>query len=98
MAISRSAAGLPLRLAIRAWIGSASGRGDSVWSAHWPADNFLRRWRSLAGTVNSSPSRLPSKQELISQLHHAGFQDVQTVRLAPGEELFAFRALPGENA
>ncbi len=42
--------------------------------------------------------RLPSNHELISQLHHAGFQDVQTIRLIPGEELFAFKALPGENA
>jgi hypothetical protein len=40
----------------------------------------------------------PASPELISQLHHAGFQDVQTIRLIPGEELFAFKALPGENA
>jgi len=41
---------------------------------------------------------MPRKRERISQLHHAGFQDVQTIRLIPGEELFAFKALPGENA
>lgn len=53
---------------------------------------------NLWGAATLTGGRLPSKQELISQLHHAGFQDVQTNRLIPGEELFAFKALPGENA
>jgi 4-hydroxy-2,2'-bipyrrole-5-carbaldehyde O-methyltransferase len=53
---------------------------------------------NLWGAATVTGGRLPSKHELISQLHHAGFQDVQTIRLIPGEELFAFKALPGENA
>ena len=53
---------------------------------------------NLWGAATLTGGRLPSKHELISQLHHAGFQDVQTIRLIPGEELFAFKALRGENA
>jgi len=53
---------------------------------------------NLWGAATLTGGRLPSKHELISQLHHAGFQDVQTIRLIPGKELFAFKALPGENA
>jgi 4-hydroxy-2,2'-bipyrrole-5-carbaldehyde O-methyltransferase len=53
---------------------------------------------NLWGAATLTGGRLPSKNELISQLRQAGFQDVQTIRLAPGEELFAFKALPGENA
>ncbi len=52
---------------------------------------------NLWGAATSTGGRLPTKHELISQLHHAGFQDVQTIRLAPGETLFAFKALPGEG-
>jgi 4-hydroxy-2,2'-bipyrrole-5-carbaldehyde O-methyltransferase len=50
---------------------------------------------NLWGAATLTGGRLPSKRELISQLHHAGFQDVQTIRLAPGESLFAFKAHPG---
>lgn len=53
---------------------------------------------NLWGAATSTGGRLPGKDELISQLHHAGFPDVQAVRLIPGEEFFAFQALPGENA
>jgi SAM-dependent methyltransferase len=53
---------------------------------------------NLWGAATLTCGRLPEKQELITQLHSAGFQDVQTVRLIPGEELFAFRAIPGRNA
>jgi 4-hydroxy-2,2'-bipyrrole-5-carbaldehyde O-methyltransferase len=54
---------------------------------------------NLWGAATSTGGRLPGKRELISQLHHAGFQDVQTIRLIPGETLFAFKASsPGENA
>jgi SAM-dependent methyltransferase len=53
---------------------------------------------NLWSAATLTGGRLPSKRELISQLHHAGFQDVQTIRLIPGEEFFAFKALPGENA
>jgi 4-hydroxy-2,2'-bipyrrole-5-carbaldehyde O-methyltransferase len=40
---------------------------------------------NLWGAATSTGGRLPGKRELISQLHHAGFQDVQTIRLIPGE-------------
>jgi len=53
---------------------------------------------NLWGAATSTGGRLPTKPELISQLHHAGFQDVQTIRLIPGEEFFAFKAVPGEKA
>lgn len=53
---------------------------------------------NLWGAATLTGGRLPSRHELIDQMHRAGFQDVQTIRLIPGEELFAFKALPGENA
>jgi SAM-dependent methyltransferase len=53
---------------------------------------------NLWGAATSTGRRLPSKHELIRQLHGAGFADVQTIRLIPCEEFFAFKALPGENA
>ena len=53
---------------------------------------------NLWGAATLSGGRLPGKQELISQLNRAGFQDVQTLRLIPGEGLFAFKALPKGNA
>jgi SAM-dependent methyltransferase len=53
---------------------------------------------NLWGAATATGGRLPGRHELISQLHQAGFQDVQTLRLIPGEEFFAFKALPGENA
>jgi len=49
---------------------------------------------NLWGAATLAAGRLPGRQELVSQLHEAGFQDVQTIRLAPGETLFAFKALP----
>jgi SAM-dependent methyltransferase len=53
---------------------------------------------NLWGAATSTGGRLPGKHELIGQLHHAGFADVQTIRLIPGEELWAFKALPGNKA
>lgn len=52
---------------------------------------------NLWGAATSTAGRLPSKDELIRQLHDAGFQDVQTIRMFPGEALFAFKALPAKN-
>jgi len=52
---------------------------------------------NLWGAATLTGGRLPGKDELISQLQHAGFQDVETVRLIPGETLFAFKATPGKN-
>lgn len=48
---------------------------------------------NLWGAATLTCGRLPRKQELIGQLHDAGFQDVEALRLTPGEELFAFKAL-----
>jgi 4-hydroxy-2,2'-bipyrrole-5-carbaldehyde O-methyltransferase len=53
---------------------------------------------NLWGAATLTGGRLPRKNELIGQLHDAGFPDVQTIRLIPGEALFAFQALPGKNA
>jgi cyclopropane fatty-acyl-phospholipid synthase-like methyltransferase len=52
---------------------------------------------NLWGAATLTGGRLPSKHELISQLHDAGFQHVQSIRLIPGEELFAFKALHGPS-
>ena len=53
---------------------------------------------NLWGAATSTAGRLPTKHELIGQLRDAGFQDVQAIRLIPGEEFFAFKAIPGESA
>jgi SAM-dependent methyltransferase len=47
---------------------------------------------NLWGAATLGGGRLPSKDELVKQMHDAGFRDVETVRLAPGEELYAFKA------
>jgi len=47
---------------------------------------------NLWGAATSTGGRLPGKQELIGQLHQAGFPKVQAVRLIPGDEFFAFKA------
>ena len=52
---------------------------------------------NLWGAATATGGRLPGKNELISQLHQAGFPDVKTVRLIPGEQFFAFKAVPGEK-
>ena len=49
---------------------------------------------NLWGAATSTGGRLPGKSELICQLREAGFQDIQTVRLIPGESFFAFKAVP----
>ncbi len=53
---------------------------------------------NLWGAATATGGRLPAKDELIGQLHQAGFQDVQTIRLIPGEALFAFKASLGKDA
>ncbi len=53
---------------------------------------------NLWGAATASGGRLPTKDELIGQLHQAGFTEVQAIRLIPNEALFAFRAIAGENA
>ena len=49
---------------------------------------------NLWGAATLTGGRLPTKPELIRQLHDAGFPEVQTIRLIPREQLFAFKALP----
>jgi len=53
---------------------------------------------NLWGAATLTAGRLPGKDELIHQLRQAGFQKVQTLRLIPGDELFAFKALSGSKA
>jgi len=53
---------------------------------------------NLWGAATLGAGRLPANDELVSQLHQAGFPDVQTTRLIPGDALFAFKALPGQSA
>jgi hypothetical protein len=48
---------------------------------------------NLWGAATLTGGRLPTKPELIRQLHDVGFPDVQTIRLIPREEFFAFKAL-----
>jgi SAM-dependent methyltransferase len=52
---------------------------------------------NLWGAATSTAGRLPGKDELIRQLHDAGFLDIQTIRMFPGEALYAFKALPAKN-
>ena len=47
---------------------------------------------NLWGASTMNCGRLPTKNELVSQLHQAGLRDLQTTRLIPGEEFFAFKA------
>jgi SAM-dependent methyltransferase len=49
---------------------------------------------NLWGAATATGGRLPSKDELVGQLQEAGFQDVQAVRMFPGESFFAFKATP----
>jgi hypothetical protein len=41
---------------------------------------------------------LPTANELVSQLQQAGFEDVQAIRLIPGEAFFSFKAHRGRAA
>jgi SAM-dependent methyltransferase len=53
---------------------------------------------NLWGAATMNCGRLPTKNELVSQLHHAGFLEVQINRLIPGEEFYAFKAHSEGNA
>lgn len=53
---------------------------------------------NLWGAATATAGRLPGKDELVGQLHEAGFPDVQAIRMFPGESLFAFKAIPGKNS
>ena len=53
---------------------------------------------NLWGAATSGAGRLPSKDELVSQLKDAGFRQVQALCLFPGETFYAFKAMPGQSA
>lgn len=47
---------------------------------------------NLWGAATEAAGRLPSRDELITQLQQSGFTTVEAIRLIPGESLYAFRA------
>ena len=47
---------------------------------------------NLWGAATANCGRLPTAEELVSQLQQAGFKRVQAARLIPGEAFFAFKA------
>ena len=53
---------------------------------------------NLWGAATSGGGRLPSKDEMVGQLKTSGFEQVQALRLFPGESFFAFKAMPGQSA
>jgi SAM-dependent methyltransferase len=48
---------------------------------------------NLWGAATATAGRLPDRDELARQLREAGYRDVQTFRLIPGEAFFAFKAI-----
>jgi len=50
---------------------------------------------NLWGAATSTAGRLPTRDEMINQLHQADFQQVKILRLIPGEEFYAFKAFSG---
>ena len=50
---------------------------------------------NLWGAATRSGGRLPRKDELVNQLKDAGFKQVETMRMFPGESFYAFKAMPG---
>jgi hypothetical protein len=49
---------------------------------------------NLWGAATRGAGRLPGKDELVGQLNEAGFKQVETMRLFPGESFYAFKATP----
>ncbi len=47
---------------------------------------------NLWAASNLHGGKLPEKAELIQQLRHAGYADVESFRLIPGDSFYAFRA------
>jgi thiamine biosynthesis lipoprotein ApbE len=50
---------------------------------------------NLWGAATRSGGRLPRKDELVNQLKDAGFKQVETMGMFPGESFYAFKAMPG---
>jgi len=53
-----------------------------------PGMEVLNLW----GAATETGGRLPGVGELVDQLHQAGYQDIQTTRLIPGDGFYAFKA------
>jgi SAM-dependent methyltransferase len=53
-----------------------------------PAIEALNLW----GASNTHGGRLPSAAEMVKQLDQAGYADIDTLRLIPGDSFYAFRA------
>lgn len=53
---------------------------------------------NLWGAATANCGRLPTADEVVSQLQQAGFEDVRAIRLIPGESFFAFKAHRGGAA
>ena len=49
---------------------------------------------NLWGAATATCGRLPTVDEMTRQFHDAGYQDVDAIRLIPGDTFFAFRAHP----
>jgi hypothetical protein len=55
-----------------------------------PAVEVLNLW----GAATANCGRLPEVSEIVRQLQKAGYKDVETIGLIPGEKFFAFKAYP----
>jgi hypothetical protein len=53
---------------------------------------------NLWGAATANCGRLPTPDEMVSQLRQAGFKDVKAMHLIPGEAFFAFKAHRGGYA
>ena len=47
---------------------------------------------NLWGAATATGGRLPSVDEVVDQLQEAGYQDVQSISLIPGDKFYAFKA------
>lgn len=52
---------------------------------------------NLWGAATATGGRLPSVDEMVSQLNDAGYADVQAISLIPGDRFYAFRAMAGPH-
>jgi len=53
---------------------------------------------NLWGAATATCGRLPTVDEMITQFNEAGYQDVEAIRLIPGDTFFAFKAHPFAKA
>ena len=50
---------------------------------------------NLWGAATNGAGRLPVEDELVSQLHQAGYSSVKTTNMLPGDRFMAFQAFRG---